>query len=136
MNADSGNDVCFMKDGTLCVLYVMDSFSNFDQKVYEELMHLKENFTNNVTRGIRFTFAQLDASEEAEFAGVFGIEEYPKVVILNAGKRKRFIVHDGETTSAALQKTLEVILDGDGKFKKVSGNELPKLVSRHESMLQ
>jgi hypothetical protein len=46
MTSDSGNDVCFMKDGTLCVLYVMDSFGNFDEKIYNELMHLKENFTN------------------------------------------------------------------------------------------
>jgi hypothetical protein len=77
MTSDSGNDVCFMKDGTLCVLYVMDSFSNFDNKVYEELMHLKENFTNTVSRGIRFTFAKLDASTEPEFTSVFGLETYP-----------------------------------------------------------
>jgi hypothetical protein len=136
MTVDSGNDVCFMKDGTLCVLYVLDSFNNFDEKVYNELMHLKENFTNAVTRGIRFTFAKLDASAEPEFAGVFGIEQYPQIVILNAGKRKRFIIHEGEITSANLQKGLETILDGDGKFKKIAGNTLPSLVSRHESMAE
>lgn len=99
-------------------------------------MHLKENFTNTVSRGIRFTFAKLDASTEPEFTSIFGLETYPQIVILNAGKRKRYIVHDGDITSANLQKGLETILDGDGKFKKVAGNELPKLVSRHESMLE
>jgi len=39
--------------------------------------------------------------DEPAFAETFGLSEpdYPKVVIMNPGKRKRFLVHDGEINS-------------------------------------
>lgn len=48
---------------------------------------------------------------------------------MNAGKRKRFLHHEGEMNAASLQSTLEKILNGEGRFKTVKGNKLPALVS-------
>lgn len=73
----------------------------------------------------------LDASKEPEFYKLFGIEEanLPKVVIMNPGKRKRFLVHEKDITETAISETLDKILGGDAKFTNIKGNELPKLVS-------
>ena len=39
----------------------------------------------------------LNQATEPEFAGIFGLEDdLPKVVIMNPGKRKRFLVHEGD----------------------------------------
>ena len=48
---------------------------------------------------------------------------------MNAGKRKRFLHHEGDMTASSLQSTLEKILNGEGRFKTVKGNKLPALVS-------
>lgn len=66
---------------------------------------------------------------EPEFASVFGIEEYPKVIVLNPGKRKRFLIHEGEITETKIEETLDKILGGDARFKNIKGNTLPALVS-------
>ena len=36
----------------------------------------------------------LNAETNSEFTSLFGINEYPKIVILNIGKRKKFLIHD------------------------------------------
>lgn len=72
---------------------------------------------------------------EPEFASTFEIETlgqgYPALVILNPGKRKRFMIHEGEITGANIEKTLDKILGGDAKFKTIKGNKLPDLVSEY-----
>ena len=75
----------------------------------------------------------LDAETEPEFAGVFNsaTEEYPAVVILNPGKRKRFLAHEGAINDETIEKTLDKILGGDAKFKTIKGNKLPELVSEY-----
>jgi hypothetical protein len=50
-------------------------------------------------------------------------------VVLNPGKRKRFLLHEGEITEAAIEGTLDKILGGDARFKNIKGNKLPDLVS-------
>ena len=72
----------------------------------------------------------MDASAEPEFATTFGIEEsnYPALIVLNPGKRKRFLIHDGVISEKNIEKTLDMILGGDAKFKNIKGNKLPDLV--------
>jgi hypothetical protein len=75
----------------------------------------------------------LDASIEDKFFSMFGInkEDLPKVVILNPGKRKRFLVHDKEINENDISQTLDKILGGDARFTNIKGNELLELVSRY-----
>jgi hypothetical protein len=51
--------------------------------------------------------------------------------VLNPGKRKRFLIHEGEITEANIEKTLDTILGGDARFKNIKGNKLPELVSEY-----
>jgi hypothetical protein len=48
---------------------------------------------------------------------------------LNPGKRKRFLLHEGDISEAHIEKTLDKILGGDARFKNIKGNKLPALVS-------
>jgi len=57
-------------------------------------MHLvSQNFASKISRGISFYFAWISAEKEPEFTDIFKIEEHPKLVILNPGRRKRFLIH-------------------------------------------
>ena len=51
--------------------------------------------------------------------------------MLNPGKRKRILVHEGDISEKKITKTLDKILAGDAKFKVVKGNKLPDLVSEY-----
>lgn len=55
----------------------------------------------------------------------------PSIIVLNPGKRKRFLLHEGPITAEAVQNSLEKILGGDAKFKTIKGNKLPELVSMY-----
>lgn len=52
-------------------------------------------------------------------------------MVLNPGKRKRFLLHEGEIDADGIQKTLDKILGGDARFKAIKGNKLPALVSEY-----
>lgn len=67
-------------------------------------------------------------ADETAFGGVFG-QEANKIIVLNPGKRKRYLVHEGDNTAGEIEKTLDKILGGDARFKVVKGNKLPDLVS-------
>jgi hypothetical protein len=73
----------------------------------------------------------LDATVDSAFAGLFEIkaEDLPKLVVLNPGKRKRFLIHDKGLTDVEVSATLDKIQGGDAKFTNVKGNKLPDLVS-------
>lgn len=49
----------------------------------------------------------------------------PRLVILNPGKRKRFLIHEGELNGAGIENTFNKILGGDARFKNIKGNKLP-----------
>ena len=70
---------------------------------------------------------------EPDFAKVLaapdGSDIYPRMIVLNPGKRKRILVHSGSIDEESIQKTLDKILAGDAKFKIIKGNKLPDLVS-------
>lgn len=57
------------------------------------------------------------------------VSEKPQLIVLNPGKRKRFLVHNGDLSAEAIEKTLDTILGGDARFKNIKGNKLPDLVS-------
>lgn len=48
---------------------------------------------------------------------------------MNPGKRKRFLVHDGDITSDGLTYTLDKILGGDARFKRIKV-KMPKFSLR------
>lgn len=96
-------------------------------------MHLvSQNFASKISRGISFYFAWLNAEKEPGFADIFKIEEHPKLVILNPGRRKRFLIHSGEINEKSIETTLDKILGGDARFKAIKGNKMPELISNYD----
>jgi hypothetical protein len=75
----------------------------------------------------------LDASAEPAFYNMFDLksENLPKVVILNPGKRKRYLVHEKGINGSDISSTLDRILGGDAKFINIKGNNLATLVSKY-----
>lgn len=61
----------------------------------------------------------LDAEVEDAYAKAFGFEGKDKVVVLNPGKRKRFVAHDEDISFSALKRTLESITSGNSRFTRV-----------------
>ena len=74
-------------------------------------------------RGAKFKFMWLNAGIEKEWANALKYENEDKVVILNPGKRKRFIAHEGPLEKEQIGVTLDVIMGGDARFNRIS--ELP-----------
>lgn len=75
----------------------------------------------------------IDQSKEPQFTSIFNLDSnLPKLVILNPGKRKRFMLHEGEINEKSIESTLDKILGGDARFKAIKGQKLPELVSEYE----
>jgi hypothetical protein len=130
LTSNSGNDICLKKDGVLCIVMVVKNSDSVNKEQMDQISQLGEEFESKISRGISFNFMWLDASAEKEFADVFDLgDNLPSVVVLNPGKRKRFLVHNGEISKDGVQKTIDTILGGDARFKTIKGNKLPALVS-------
>lgn len=46
------------------------------------------------------------------------------IAVMNPGKRKRYLKHEGGFSVAEITSTLDKILGGDAKFKAIKDNEL------------
>lgn len=80
---------------------------------------------------------RLDASKEPEFAKLFtDNSSEPSIVVMNPGKRKRYLKHEGSVTAPDVTATLDKILGGDAKFKAIKDNALPGFSTVYESYLQ
>jgi len=112
---------------------IAKSKADLDQAALDSMYAVGQGFASKISRGISFYFSWLDAETEPELAGVLESPDepgvFPRLVILNPGKRKRFLAHTGEITEGAIQGILDKILAGDAKFKAVKGNKLPELAS-------
>lgn len=138
LSKDSADEICLMKDGVLCVIYLVPSAAESDKKVLDTFQVVKDAFTSKIERGITFNFIRLDVSTESDFAAVFGLEadQIPGLVILNPGKKKRFLIHEYDLTQDGITQTLDKILGGDARFKMIKGNQLPSLDTSHDIYLQ
>jgi hypothetical protein len=58
---------------------------------------LKDNKENH------FKYMWLNVGTQKKFASIFGTEELPKFVVYSHGKRKKFLIHEGEFTSKSLR---------------------------------
>lgn len=123
MTKDSGNDLCLKKDGTLCVIYVVKDTQSSSNEVIDAFEQVKAAFTSKIERGITFSFVRLDASKEPEFAKQFADDiTQPFIVVVNPGKRKRYLKHEGDFSVKDITTTLDRILGGDAKFKPIKDN--------------
>jgi hypothetical protein len=62
----------------------------------------------------------MNAAIEKKWGELFGYSGTDKVVILNAGKRKRFTEHEGPIRKEQISETLDAISGGNARFNRVS----------------
>lgn len=138
LSKESGNDICLKKDGVLCVIYALPNAASSDPAVIQALENVNDAFTSKIERGITFNFMRLDVSAEDDFASVFNFEEgeLPGLVVLNPGKKKRFLKSEYPLSQQGATDTLDKILGGDARFKMVKGQKLGELKQEHAFFLQ
>ena len=76
----------------------------------EELVKLAKKFSSKVQRGSNYKFMWLDSSKEVVWKHAFDIQETPTVIILNPGRRKRYVTHQGIITYDHISKYILYIL--------------------------
>lgn len=135
LTTDSANDICLKKDATLCVIYVSPNQEN-QAKVDKVFKDVSKSFDVG-EHVIQFQFMRLDSELEPAWGELFRGDAPPSrdpyVIVMNPGKRKKYLRHEGDVYSAeAITATLDKILNGDARFKAVKGNELPALASKYE----
>ena len=130
LHSFSANDVCLKKDGALCVVYTVKSSEAKQQDHLDMLYELGGAFQKQIHRGINFHFMWLDCSIEANLCEIFNPSKDQSVFVLNPGKRKRYLEHQGDVSSDAISATLEKIIGGDARFQMIKGNKLPEWADR------
>ena len=87
-------------EGALCVI-ILDNKK--PEKIYlDALKEANSLYDRKISRGSQFKFMWLDTVREAEWAKLFSVSDYPAVVVLNPGKRKRYLIHEGDITTNAI----------------------------------
>lgn len=120
LNSKSAGDLALKTDGKLNVIYLTreaptDSLKN-------ELIPLT---TDNKYENYKYSWLNID--QEPTWAKMFNkVEEYPKIVVVSFGKRKKYVVHENEITTSSIASTLEKINNGDAHFITIKG-EIPSL---------
>ncbi len=56
----------------------------------------------------------------------------PTVVVLNPGKKARFLVSQKEHSAAGVSEQLDVILGGDARFIRIKDDKMPAFSSAFE----
>lgn len=130
IHGKSANDVCLKKDGALCVIYAVKSAAEKEQAMLDMLYEVGGSFQKQIHRGINFHFMWLDCGAENELCSTLEIDTFPQVMIMNPGKRKRTLKHEGELNAESISATLDRIIGGDARFKMVPGNKLPEWAVR------
>ena len=77
------------------------------EKANIDLMkELHKVYEKKISRGSTFKFMWLNLEREKAWAQLFSAPKTPSVAVLNPGKRKRFVVHEGDLTLNSLSKKI------------------------------
>lgn len=88
---------------------------------------IRREYDNKLSRSVSFKFMWLDTSSQAEWVSSFKVPAGTSTVVLNTGRRKRYLLSKGVPSYDTLNALLEKILGGDARFTPLRPNELPKL---------
>lgn len=97
-----------------------------DKGTVDVLKDVRRVYDAKTDRSIQFKFMWLNAEKEDDWVTKFKHETTPSVYVLNSGRRKRYLRHEGDLSYDGLFITLEKIVGGDGRFTMVSGNAVPE----------
>jgi hypothetical protein len=112
LHSKSAADICLGIDNIFCAIYLTETAP--DQSVtavIDEL--LRQNQDKN------FKYMWLNVGNQKEFSKIFGSEAVPKLALYSHGKRKKYLVHEGEFNAKSIQQTFDKISNGDAKFTTI-----------------
>jgi len=127
LHSKSSVDVCLGFEGALCV--IMFSDEKPDKNTIDMLKDVRRVYDAKTDRAILFKFMWLNADKEVHWAQKFKHESNPAIYVMNPGRRKRYLTHEGDMSYDSLFNTLEKIVGGDGRFTMVQGNQVPEFVA-------
>ena len=105
LHSKSANDICLKVEGGICV--IIFSKGKPDKIYIDAMKDAYKSFEKKLSRGLSFKFMWIDSSIEAEWAKLFEIDDnLPQIIVLNPGKRKRFMVHEEGITSDGVSISL------------------------------
>lgn len=81
-----------------------------EKAIIEALKETHALYDRKISRGSQFKFMWLDVQRELEWAKIFSVKDYPAVIVLNPGKRKRYLIHEGEISTSSISKVFLGIL--------------------------
>ena len=100
----SANDICLKVEGGICVMIL--SKGKPDKIYIDALKDAYKSFERKLSRGLTFKFMWLDLNLEPEWGKLYNIEDdLPQVVVLNPGKRKRYLLHEGGITTDSISNS-------------------------------
>lgn len=130
LHQKSIGDICLNLEGYLCVVTFNEGKPEGELK--EQLIKLANKFSSKVQRGSNYKFMWVDTNQEKQWKQVFDINTTPTLIILNPGRRKRYVTHQGQITYDNIINTMEKINSGDSRFISVKGQALPELSIREK----
>jgi hypothetical protein len=66
------------------------------QPVIDMLKTANKQYQPKIQRGSSYKFMWLDANTEVKWAQQFQFDSYPQLIVLNPGRRKRFVKLEGD----------------------------------------
>lgn len=94
LTSKSAKDICFEANGALCVIIFSDSKPS--KTALETVKEVRRRYENKIDRGLRYNFMWLDANSQPDWKAAFQVTDLPTTIILNAGRRKRYLTITGD----------------------------------------
>jgi hypothetical protein len=131
LTKESAEDICFGKKGLCVILFGKEQPSD---SLIDTIATVREEFVSKIDdRGLPFWFMWVDANLQQDWVKTFEVTDFPQVIVLNPGKKKKFMRHTEELiTESSLENILNSIIGGNGRFSRVADNKLPDLKSKEK----
>lgn len=124
LTSRSAKDVCLETNGVLCVIIFNNDKPS--KTALDTVKEVRRRYDNKLDRGLKYNFMWVNAPVQKKWANLFQITELPTTLILNPGKRKRYLTIPGDLEFDKLNTQLERISGGDARFEPLR-EELPSL---------
>ena len=121
LHVRSIDDICVGLTKTLCVILFADEKP--EKTMITAIKSLKNRYEVGRDDALKFKFMWLNKTLHKEWTQQFKIDNNLQIqaAVLNPGRRKRFVLIDGEFSESSVSKMLERILGGDARFTRLKG---------------
>ena len=121
LHAKSIDDICVGLTKTLCVILFAEEKP--EKSMITAIKALKNRYEVGRDDALKFKFMWLNKTQHKEWSQQFKIDSSLQIqaAVLNPGRRKRFVLVEGEFSESSVSKMLERILGGDARFTRLRG---------------